>query len=192
MTPARHPNLEDAFAPSGRGAGLEGLLKPRRSTPMAPPSRGEPVDTTADSATAATVASPDRPNRAGETEEAPTASGQALNVAAYLPPATLAAAQSEKQVTGEQYADLLARAFDGVDENELRATFAPKRTGNGGGGMPRRVARVRGAAGIQRQFRLTAEQRDWLDKQVRIYQAPSRSAFIAAVLGLHFRTLAHQ
>lgn len=191
MSTARHPNLEDAFAPSGRGAGLEGLLQPRRPT-QTTPTDPEPVEATGEPAAA--VASPERPKRTrrapGTTTQA--SSGQALNVAAYLPPATLAAAQREKQATGEQYADLLARAFDDVDEQALRATFAPQPATSSGAGMPRRAVRARGAAGIQRQFRLTAEQRDWLDEQVRAYDAPSRSAFIATVLGLHFNTLAQQ
>lgn len=188
MSTARHPNLEDAFAPSGRGAGLEGLLQPRRPT-QTTPTAPEPVEAPEESA-----ASPERPKRTrrgpGTTTQA--SSGQALNVAAYLPPATLAAAQREKQATGEQYADLLARAFDDVDEQVLRATFAPQPATSSGAGMPRRAVRARGAAGIQRQFRLTSEQRDWLDEQVRAYDAPSRSAFIATVLGLHFNTLAQQ
>lgn len=191
MSTARHPNLEGAFAPSGRGAGLEGLLQPRRTPQATPTVASEPVEATSEPA--APARSPERPNRARNAPDTTQGgSGQALNVAAYLPPATLAAAQREKQATGEQYAELLARAFDDVDEQVLRATFNPQPATSTGGGMPRRVVRARGTAGIQRQFRLTAEQRDWLDEQVRAYDAPSRSAFVATVLGLHFDTLAEQ
>lgn len=189
MTTSRHPSLEDAFAPpKGRGEALAGLLAPRpRPTAPAP-------DTSADVAPQPEAAPPTqtpRGRRAAPAERAATASSGPFvkNVAIYLPPETLAAARAASRHRDITYADLLAAAFADVNDATLTAHFAARAHDDDQEGMPRRAARTSGAAGIQRQFRLTTEQIEWLDAQVRAFNAPSRSALAAAVLGLHLGTV---
>jgi hypothetical protein len=114
---------------------------------------------------------------------------EVFNVAIYLPPDTLAAARTAIRVQDTTYADLLVEAFASVDEDALKARFAPKPRPALEAGMPQRRPRARGVAGIQRQFRLSSAQRDWLQTKVTYFGAPSRSALAATVLGMHFHTL---
>jgi len=111
------------------------------------------------------------------------------NVAIYLPPETLVAARTASRHRDITYADLLVDAFADVDDATLTAHFRADANDDNEEGMPRRAARTSGVAGIQRQFRLTTEQIEWLDAQVRAFNAPSRSALAAAVLGLYLGTV---
>jgi hypothetical protein len=189
MTTSRHPSLEDAFAPpKGRGEGLADLLAPR---PRATSPRPEkPAD-----ATRQPAAGPAAPGQRGRRLERAARTATAAtepsvkNVAIYLPPETLAAARAASRHRDITYAELLADAFADVDVDTLTARFTAKASAGEEEGMPRRPARTSGAAGIQRQFRLTTEQVEWLDAQVRIFKAPSRSALAAAVLGLYLGTV---
>ena len=191
MTTSRHPSLEQAFTPqSNRGESLAGLLAPRPRPAAAAPQTTEPEQVAPEQADEPTtrrrpraVTAPAKPViDAGERADV-------VNVAIYLPPATFAAVRAAIREQDTTYADLLVEAFATVDEDKLRARFAPRPAQPDEAGMPRRTPRARGAAGIQRQFRLNAGQRAWLQDKVTDFGAPSRSALAATVLGLHFHTL---
>ena len=191
MSTARPPNVESAFAPSKRGAGLEGLLPRRRETehPAAPGVEDAPQEAT-EEAPAARTSAP-RTGSIPKRAVAPVADvedDEIHNVAIHLPPATLEAARTETRSSEETHADLLARAFQNVDPDALRARFQLKPS-TGAGGMPGRARRPKGAPGIQRQLRLSTAQRTWLDEQVASYNAPTRSALVAAVYGMYFDTI---
>lgn len=189
MTTSRHPSLEDAFAPpKGRGEALAGLLAPR-PRPAAPTPAG-PVDVAPqdEAGSPAPVRRGRRPASAGRPTTT-AAEPSVKNVAIYLPPETLTAARTASRHRDITYADLLVDAFADVDVATLTVHFRAEAAADDQEGMPRRAARSSGAAGIQRQFRLTTEQTDWLDAQVRAFNAPSRSALAAAVLGLHLGTV---
>ena len=174
---ARHPSLESAFAAPARGSSLSGILPPRAEAPTpAPPAEAAP---------AAPVASAGRATagRTGKRATAARVRAGTRNVAAYLPPLTLRAAGEWTRTNDATYADLLVKAFDEVDEADLRASFVP-RAQVSPAGMPRRSVVPHGATGIQRQFRLNDDQLAWLDQQVVELGAPSRSALIAAAVGL--------
>ena len=191
MNANRHPSLEQAFTPpTNRGESLAGLLPPRPHPVVTEPAKVEHEDAPDDQA--GQPAAPRRPRAAAVPAKATTEVGDGaaiFNVAIYLPPDTLAAARAAIRAQDTTYADLLVEAFAGIDEDALRAQFAPKPRPAAEAGMPRRSPRARGAAGIQRQFRLSTAQREWLQSKVTYFGAPSRSALAATVLGMHFHTL---
>lgn len=190
MTVTRHPSLEQAFVPQtpvNRGEALAGLLPPRR--PVAPTSETAPQPDGVPEHTHAAVAPPRRARASSSRPVADVGEGARLvNVAIYLPPATLAAARAAIREQETTYADLLVEAFARIDDDDLKAQFRPLARPTTESGMPRRTPRTRGVAGIQRQFRLTAGQREWLQSKVTYFGAPSRSALAATVLSLHFQT----
>lgn len=191
MSANRHPSLEQAFTPpTSRGESLAGLLPPRPHPVATQPAKAKLEDNLDDKADRPAV--PRCPRVSAVSAKAATEAGEGteiFNVAIYLPPDTLAAARAAIRAQDATYADLLVEAFAGIDEDALRAQFAPKPRPAAEVGMPRRSPRARGAAGIQRQFRLSADQCEWLQSKVTYFGAPSRSALAATVLGMHFHTL---
>lgn len=181
MTTARHPNLENAFAPPSRGASLAGILPVRESSSATHPQPGPTA------AAAAEIAAATKPRAGKRQSTTRTTTAGNRNVAAYLPPTTLRAAGEWIRIQDQSYADLLVKAFDDVDPEALRRAFLPRNVSTPTG-MPRRTVVPRGATGIQRQFRLDEAQLTWLDQQVVDLGAPSRSALVAAAVGLFLGT----
>ena len=186
MSTAKHPNLEGTFAPSPRGKGLDGILG----------ARPRPTTTVATSAEPAAKPTPDPEPRPMATERPkqraainPGETDKILNVAIYLPPATLEAAREWTRAHEATYTDLMGQGYDKVGLEQLIEAFRPEVAAEGSG-MPRRAVKARGAGGIQRQLRMTSSQRDWLDAQVQATGAGSRSALVAKVyeLFLHVPT----
>lgn len=191
--PAEHRSLEAALTPPARrGSGLGDLL-PRAPRPVAAvPTESAPEPTTEAVVSERPVA--ERRERSARAETRPAArpatqprDSATFNVAAYLPQPVLDAASLAIRQQGTTYAQLLWSAFAGVSREELESEFAPMQPADHPWGVPLAPARSRGAAGVQRQFRLTAAQREWLDDQVESLGAPSRSALIAAVLSRHLQ-----
>ncbi len=104
---------------------------------------------------------------------------------AYLPPELLAWVRAETRTRDVTYADVLFDAFEVIDDAELVEAFTPHQR-TGAGGVPRRATKIRGDGGVQRQFRVSLTQRDWVDTKIAEVGAPSRSALCAAVLE-HYR-----
>ncbi|MBU8867869.1 hypothetical protein [Paenarthrobacter aromaticivorans] len=118
------------------------------------------------------------------TKASETVLGALRNVGVYLAPDLLATVKEALHSQRTTYADLLLDAFDSVSQEsiakEFRAESAPSLSG-----MPRRVPRRRGEAGIQIQVRLDGHQTAWLDEKVAEFNAPSRSALVSTVYRLH-------
>lgn len=190
--PAEHRSLETALTPPARrGSGLGDLL-PRAPRPApAVPTQQAPDPDEAVVAERPAAERRERPARAQMRPAARAASqsrdSATFNVAAYLPQPVLDAASLAIRQQATTYAELLWVAFAGVSREELEAEFAPTLPADHPWGVPLAPPRSRGAAGVQRQFRLTAAQREWLDDQVELLGAPSRSALIAAVLSRHLQ-----
>ncbi|WP_400160548.1 hypothetical protein [Arthrobacter sp. BPSS-3] len=113
-----------------------------------------------------------------------TVPGGLRNVGVYLPPALLADVKDAVYHARTTYADLLIDAFEALDEEQISGEFTVE-TMLTRSGMPRRVPRKRGEAGIQIQLRLDGLQVAWLDEKVVEFGAPSRSALVSAVFKLH-------
>jgi hypothetical protein len=111
-------------------------------------------------------------------------SGAPRNVGIYLAPQLLADVKEAVHVQRITYADLLIDAFEAVDGALIAREFEPE-TVLTRSGMPRRVLRRRGSAGIQIQVRLDDGQIAWLDQKVVEFRAPSRSALVSSVYKLH-------
>lgn len=193
-TPPRRASLEGAFAaktPPDRAESLRGLLPPRTKSEHRPaepvaapavPEQAAPARATRPRRTsntgAAAETSPSEPSPAGADETT-------VNMPAYLPPELLAWVRAEIRTRDVTYADVLFDAFEVVDDAELVEAFTPHQR-TGAGGVPRRTSKIRGDGGVQRQFRVSLTQRDWVDTKITEVGAPSRSALCAAVLE-HYR-----
>lgn len=172
-------SLESAFAgaPSTRSDGLSGLLPPR--APQSDHDKAVPRPANSDAKPAKrTDTARKAPRRASEraTNNTP------LNVGIYLEPALLEKVTARRKADDVTYADVLVDAFDSVDVDAVTARFTAAPTADTSGRMPRAARPTRGQGGIQRQFRLTVDQRDYLDRLVESTSSPSRSALVAAVL----------
>jgi len=110
--------------------------------------------------------------------------GALRNVGVYLAPDLLATVKEALHSQRTTYADLLLDAFDSVSEASIAKEFRPETTPSLSG-MPRRVPRRRGEAGIQIQVRLDGHQTAWLDEKVVEFNAPSRSALVSTVYRLY-------
>ncbi|MDR6989230.1 hypothetical protein J2Y66_003745 [Paenarthrobacter nitroguajacolicus] len=110
--------------------------------------------------------------------------GALRNVGVYLAPDLLATVKETLHSQRTTYADLLLDAFDSVSEASIAKEFRPETTPSLSG-MPRRVPRRRGEAGIQIQVRLDGHQIVWLDEKVVEFNAPSRSALVSTVYRLY-------
>lgn len=110
--------------------------------------------------------------------------GALRNVGVYLAPDLLDTVKETIHSQRTTYADLLLDAFDAVRAetiaHEFKAEYVPSSSG-----MPRRVPRRRGEAGIQIQVRLDGHQVKWLDDKVVEFNAPSRSALVSAAYRLY-------
>lgn len=110
--------------------------------------------------------------------------GALRNVGVYLAPDLLDTVKETIHSQRTTYADLLLDAFDAVPAetiaHEFKAEYVPSSSG-----MPRRIPRRRGEAGIQIQVRLDGHQVKWLDDKVVEFNAPSRSALVSAAYRLH-------
>lgn len=118
------------------------------------------------------------------TKTSETVLGALRNVGVYLAPELLAAVKEALHTQRTTYADLLLDAFDSVSEASIAKEFRPESTPTSSG-MPRRVPRRRGEAGIQIQVRLDGHQTAWLDEKVVEFNAPSRSALVSTVYRLY-------
>jgi hypothetical protein len=72
-----------------------------------------------------------------------------------------------------------------VSGDTIAREFMPESVPTTSSGMPRRVPRRRGEAGIQIQVRLDGNQTAWLDDKVIEFNAPSRSALVSTVYRLY-------
>lgn len=103
------------------------------------------------------------------------------NVAVYLPTDLLAALRASAKARRCTITEIVEEAFvaHGANWLNLGNTAARPR-----GTMPaRQTPRREGVSQVQ--LRLDGAQHQWLDDQVRIYSAPSRSALVTAVLRRH-------
>jgi hypothetical protein len=114
--------------------------------------------------------------------------GALRNVGVYLPPALLAQVKDAVYQERTTYADLLIDAFESVDDKQIAKEFTSE-TRLTSSGIPRRAPRKRGEAGIQIQLRLDGLQVAWLDEKVAEFDAPSRSALVAAAFKLHIHAV---
>jgi hypothetical protein len=201
--PARK-SLAGAFQPatsgSDRAESLTGLLPPRPAEnrrPEPPPPRA------ADGALAVvpdspTVREPDSSRHQGgstslarrskQPEPATVEPDRALvrNVAVYLPVDLLERLRRTSRSRELTYAELVVEASEAhLDEVAARFTSGQRQQETSGVGMPARHGRQRSEPGVQVQIRLDGHQVAWLDSQVQLLRAPSRSALVAALLRAH-------
>lgn len=154
---------------SSRGS-LEGIFAPVRVEPS-PQLRAET-----------------RPEDAGDQPAAQAqpagAAGGIRNVAVYLPVALRDTLRDHARARGLTITQVVEAAFaeHGADYAELVGARAETP-----GTMPTRVSVRRAGATIQVQLRLNGSQHEWLDEQVRRFDAPNRSALVTAVLVRHLR-----
>lgn len=186
MSPERR-SLQEAFAPAptgARGTKLEGLLPPKRGRAEAKPdetkSRIEKSDET--------PAAPARPEGNAKPATAPAASkdvpGPVRNIGVYVEPELLTHLRAWNRQQRTSYSDMLVEAFDHIEDSSIAKEFEVPRTSSGSG-MPKRVRRPRGTAGIQVQLRLDDRQVEWLEDKAQRLQAPSRSALVSTVFKLY-------
>lgn len=185
-------SLAEAFQPA-RGRSLEGLLAPKRKKESLADELGEMV---ADAKPLAPEPDVNKQVDSGNTHSkreaavsnaAPrsqTVPGAPRNVGVYLPPELLVEVKSRARVEQITYSDLLVDAFEAIDPAELTLEFAQPAE-QSTSGMPRRVRRIRGTAGIQIQLRLDDRQIQWLDEQVTVHSASSRSALVSTAFRLY-------
>lgn len=156
------------------------------------PAEEAPLDAAGEQATSTSVeapkaTTPQQPaakKAANATKASELVPGALRNVGVYLPPALLAEVKDAVYRQRTTYADLLIDAFEAVDDKQITKEFIPETTLTNSG-MPRRAPRKRGEAGIQIQLRLDGLQVAWLDEKVIEFDAPSRSALVSTVFGLH-------
>lgn len=195
MSPERQApqraSLEGAFSGKDRGQALSGLLTPKAPQPAAAAAPAA-VSAAAEPAPVKPSAEPKQAKPATTPKKAATPVSQSVdnktivNVGIYLEPELLERVNAIRKERDTTYADLLVEAFDAVDVDSLTAHFASKTAPSiVPGQMPRAVKVKRSASGIQRQFRLTVAQRDYLDAIADRVGAPSRSALAATVLAKH-------
>lgn len=146
----------------------------------------EPTSTSVKAPKATTPRQPAAKKAANATKASELVPGALRNVGVYLPPALLAQVKDAVYQQRTTYADLLIDAFEAVDDKQIAKEFIPEPTLTSSG-MPRRAPRKRGEAGIQIQLRLDGLQVAWLDEKVIEFDAPSRSALVSTVLGLHIQ-----
>jgi hypothetical protein len=148
--------------------------------------RKEPTPTS-DSALKATTRQQSPAKKAAKaTKASELVPGALRNVGVYLPPALLAQVKDAVYQERTTYADLLIDAFESVDGKQIAKEFTSETTTTSSG-IPRRAPRKRGEAGIQIQLRLDGLQVAWLDEKVAEFDAPSRSALVAAAFKLHIQ-----
>lgn len=173
----QHVGLGAAFAPArggvpDRSAGLAGILAPKPHTaPTAEPAR-----------------SPNTPRAAQGAKHDP-AGEIIVSVPIYLPPATLDKAGELCRARRTTYADLAIEAFTAVPQDNLIAYFATTPPVPNGRGIPVGHPRTRPGHGVQRQFRFLVETRNWIKDEAKTVKAPSVSALVAAVMGMHLGTI---
>jgi hypothetical protein len=184
------PKLANAFAPTknapaDRSEALRGLLPPARTLLKAAPE--PPTEPQADTARTDPPAAPkNRTTTSTARRKAPNFEADEVgNVTCYIEPDVLAIARAEVRRQGSTYDQLLVEAFEDITDEQLRAHFVPENEKRAERGMPSRVRRVRGTAGIQVQFRMDGQQRAWLEQKAAAVNAPSRSALVATALRLH-------
>ena len=113
-----------------------------------------------------------------------TVSGGVRNVGVYLTPDLLSQLKEMAHSHRTTYSDLLLDAFEALSPEAIAKEFETAVVPTSSG-MPRRVPRRRGEAGIQIQVRLDDGQTAWLDQKVVEFNAPSRSALVSTVYRLH-------
>lgn len=158
MTSERQPNPA-----ARRHASLENAFSP--------PSRGERLTGTLEPKANQSEAQERVPRPADRPTGAPR------NITVYLGADTADALRRRRRDTRSTYANLLADALDEVDISTL---FTPPRKD----GMPRTPTPGPGD-GMQVQFRMTPAQVQYVEEKREEANAPSRSAFINAVLRQH-------
>ncbi|GAB3522856.1 hypothetical protein [Arthrobacter monumenti] len=190
---AERRSLQEAFAPapvsSTRGTKLAGLLPPKRRNAETSPNVTKPVvaksDVDIQSSPVPVVGKPKPAEVESASEKVP---GPLKNVGVYIEPELLTRLKEwtrQQQVT---YSDLLVEAFDHVEDTAIAKEFEPQKV-SAEHGMPRRVRRPRGTAGIQIQLRLDRNQVEWLEDKAQRLGAPSRSACVSTVLKLYMSQL---
>lgn len=188
--PARK-SLASAFDVSARADGLAQLLPPREQTEPRP----RDAEAANEQAPVAELDEPkpaQRPQAAGrkvnlerKARAVVPAATTIVNLAVYLPP-DLLEELGERTSRSRTYADVLFDAFEHVDDADLMAAFRPLPASTSPAGVPRRPITRTAEPGIQRQFRVTQEQLEWVSERATTFAAPSRSALCVQVLRLYF------
>ncbi|MFC8523917.1 hypothetical protein [Pseudarthrobacter sp. NPDC057230] len=189
VPPATTPELADTQVHTEQPEADQGPAAQPRVEEVALDAAGElkgrtPTSVKAPKAT--TRQQPAAKKAANATKASELVPGALRNVGVYLPPALLAQVKDAVYQQRTTYADLLIDAFEAVDDRQVAKEFIPQTTLTSSG-MPRRAPRKRGEAGIQIQLRLDGLQVAWLDEKVIEFDAPSRSALVSTVFGLHIR-----
>ncbi len=162
-----HDNLDDAFAlpATSHTRGMMDLLPPEK--PRAAPAAQPQV-------------TPKPPAKVKAGEKTPI-----VSVPVYLPPATFNAVQDAIHAQRTTYAGLAIQAFRAISDDRLAAYFAsPEPQDEIPGLEPKRTGRT----GIQRQFRFHAQTKTYLQAKGTDVGAPSLSALVATVIGIHLGT----
>jgi hypothetical protein len=189
VPPATAPEPADTQLPREQPQANKGATEqePVEEAPLeVPGKREEPAPTYVKASMATTPQQPVAKKATKATKASELVPGALRNVGVYLPPALLAQVKDAVYQQRTTYADLLIDAFEAVDDKQISKEFIPKTTLTSSG-MPRRAPRKRGEAGIQIQLRLDGLQVAWLDEKVIEFDAPSRSALVSTVLGLHIQ-----
>lgn len=183
ISKVERPKLAGAFSGGGvpdRSSGLSGLLPP--SAPRTQPEVSSPAESTPQRS------EQQQPRKLGKkvAREETAADMSTKNVGVYLEPELLDSLKRAKRTAevSKTYDDILFDALAKVGEEDLAAHFEPEVADYSSSLLPRRNRRPRGAAGIQVQLRLDADQRDVLDELTTRVGAPSRSALVAAAFQL--------
>lgn len=188
---AERRSLQEAFAPappSARGAKLEGLLPPKRRQAEEKLDDAISVVEKPDTAPSTPVRAENKAKPAEGPKPSENVPGPLRNVGVYVEPELLARLKEQTRQQQVTYSDLLVEAFDHIGDETIAEEFEPERV-SAGSGMPRRVRRPRGTAGIQIQLRLDRHQVEWLENKAQRLGAPSRSACVSTVFKLYMNQL---
>lgn len=189
VPPATAPDPADTQIPIEQPQPIKGPTEqpPAEEAPLdTAGEREEPTSISVTALKATTAQQPAAKKAANAAKASELVPGALRNVGVYLPPTLLAKVKDAVYQKRTTYADLLIDAFETVDHKQIAKEFIPETTPTSSG-MPRRAPRKRGEAGIQIQLRLDGLQVAWLDEKVIEFDAPSRSALVSTVFGLHIQ-----
>ena len=165
---------------------MEGLLPPKRRAAEPHPAGTKKQEKSEEESPSTSVEGKAKPTKEPRASE--KVPGPLRNVGVYVEPDLLARLKEWTRRQQITYSDLLVEAFDHVEDATIANEFEPERV-SVGSGMPRRVRRPRGTAGIQIQLRLDGNQVEWLESKAQLLGAPSRSACVSTVFRLYIDQL---
>lgn len=192
----QRPSLSSQFKGTGtdRAAGLGKLLPPAPARTPAVIKQSEGAPRSQENAAAAPPTSPVTSRKKEPAKKSSSAStGGLRNITAYFEPEVFDAVFTARR-TGvaagkrdKSYDELLVEALETVTIDDLTTHFRPAETVSGGllQGRNRRASNLET---VQRQIRLSDQQRDVLDNIAAEVGAPSRNALINATFRLALLT----